>query len=481
MTTLYWFRRDLRLTGNPLLHRAVSDDPCLIPIYVLEDEDAAAWAPGGASRWWLHHSLQALDAALRERGSRLLLRRGAAAQVLAQIAVSAGARRLVFAQRIEPWARRQAQAVARAMAALGVEVIQGPANLLHDPRQLRTGQGTPYRVFTPFWKNLSASLALPAPVAQIGSLSAPRAWPEGDQLAQWQLLPQRPDWSTGFAPQWQPGEAGALARLAHFTQVDMPSYAQHRDFPDSPSTSRLSPHLHFGEISPQQIWRACQAAGASGAASAAWPAGAEKFLSEIGWRDFCAHLLFHEPELPERALRRQFDAFPWIDAPQALRAWQQGLTGIPVVDAGMRELWTTGWMHNRVRMITASFLVKNLLVRWQEGEAWFRDTLVDADLASNAGGWQWVSGCGADAAPYFRVFNPVLQSQKFDPDGNYLRRWVPELAAVPARWIHAPWEAPGLELAAAGVILGRDYPAPIADLAATRARALQAYATLPRA
>ncbi len=461
---LLWLRRELRLSDNPALEAALATGRPVVPVFVLDDESAGAWAPGGASRWWLHHSLAALAADLAARGARLVLRYGRFEEVIPRLVAETGAAEVHAGIPTEPWAR---ETYRRVIAALGpVKLHVHMTALLHHPDRLRTQAGGPYGVFSPFARAFRASRAVPMPVAPPGAIPA---GPEvvSDDLEAWRLLPRAPDWAVGLRAAWVPGEAGAQARLHAFVAERIGQYRGERDVPGVASTSRLSPYLAFGEVSPRQVWHA--------------GAACEKFRDEVLWREFAAHLLWHHPALPEAPLRGEFSAMPWRDDPAGLRAWQQGLTGVPIVDAGMRQLWQTGWMHNRVRMVVASFLVKHLLVPWQAGEAWFWDTLVDADLAQNAASWQWVAGCGADAAPYFRVFNPVLQGKKFDPDGAYVRRFVPELARLPESVIHAPWEAPVLVLQAAGVRLGATYPAPIVDLAAGRDRALQAFAGLRKA
>jgi deoxyribodipyrimidine photo-lyase len=347
--------------------------------------------------------------------------------------------------------------------------------LLFEPEEMRTGAGRPFQVFTPFWKACLAAVEPPVPAGAPDRVAAPDAWPASEVLADWGLRPTAPDWSGGLRAAFVPGEDAAMARLRDFLDGPVRGYRLARDEPGTAGTSRLSPHLHFGEVSPRQVWHAVRASIAAGVVPDSEGAA---FLRELGWREFSAHLLHHWPDLPDQPLRREFAGFPWAPDPALFAAWCRGRTGYPLVDAGMRELWTTGWMHNRVRMIVASFLVKDLLVPWQDGEAWFWDTLVDADLANNAASWQWVAGCGADAAPYFRVFNPVLQSRKFDAAGNYIRRWVPELAGLPDDCLHAPWEASPAARRAAGVRLGDNYPEPVIDHGAARRRALDAYASL---
>lgn len=429
---------------------------------------------GGASRWWLHGSLASLDKSLRALGGGLCLRRGRAPDVLAALLQETGAGAIHMTRGHEPWDAALEAEIASLCQTHGARLEIFSGRLLFEPEAMLTAGGKPYRVFTPFWR---AALKSEAPRAP---LSAPRAMRfahvESEALESWKLLPTKPDWAGGLRASWVPGEASGLGRLHDFIAGSLAAYADTRDRLDLDATSRLSPHLHFGEVSPNQIWHAVTAASATGSSAR----GAESFLRELLWRDFAAHQLFHFPKLATGPLKPEFKRFPWRDDPEALAAWQRGETGYPIVDAAMRDLWRTGFMPNRARMIVASFLVKHLLVPWQEGAAWFLDTLVDADLASNATNWQWVAGSGIDSAPYFRIFNPVLQAEKFDPDGAYVRRFVPELACLKAPVIHAPWRAPPLELAAAGVTLGKTYPAPIVDHDAARARALAAFAAIRR-
>ncbi len=461
---IVWFRQDLRLTDNPALAEAAATGRPVIPLYVLDETGDAL---GGASLWWLDKSLAALDAGLGERGSRLILRRGDPALRISEIIAATGAGAVYWNRLYDRHAVARDSALKSDLKAAGIEVVSCNGGLLAEPWTVKTGGGEPYKVFTPYWRAARAKIepvpARPAPP----TLPAPATWPHGDRLADWGLHPRNPDWSGGFSI-WTPGEDGANTALERFLQRGLADYAQARDRPDVEGTSRLSPHLHFGEIGPRQVLRAAMASGA--------PADqVDKFLSELGWREFNHHLLFHWPDLPTENFKPSFNGFPWRDDPAGLRAWQRGQTGYPIVDAGMRELWTTGFMHNRVRMIVGSFLIKDLLIDWREGERWFRDTLVDADIAQNAANWQWVAGSGADASPWFRIFNPVTQGEKFDPDGAYVRRWVPELARAPARAIHAPWTVDPALLAGCGVRLGTTYPRPIVDHAEARDRALAAY------
>ncbi len=469
------FGNDLRLRDNRALAAAIETGAPVIPVYVLDTAAAGAWAPGGASRWWLHGSLAALAESLSARGSRLVLRRGDLARELARLAQETGAKAVHLTRRYEPWASAQEARLKRSLDAIGVDVKRYGGALLVEPESVRTQAGEPFRVFTPFWRAASAQVQV-RPAAKVpDKLPAPKTWPASERLEDWGLLPAKPDWAAGLRASWTPGEAGAEAALDDFIAAALRSYKEDRDRPDRPGTSRLSPHLHFGEIAPTAVWQALTMAQTVHPELAT---GAQKYLAEIGWREFSAHLLVQFPALPDVPFRRDFQDFPWADDEAKYHAWTRGATGYPIVDAGMRQLRQTGWMHNRVRMVAASFLVKHLLVGWQRGQAWFWDNLVDADLASNAAGWQWVAGCGADAAPYFRVFNPILQGQKFDPDGSYVSTFLPELARLPTEHIHEPWAAPPLVLAAAGVRLGTTYPQPIVDHAEARKAALEAYAKL---
>ena len=472
---LVWFRQDLRLQDNPALLAAAERGGPVIPVFILDEEGEGGWKPGGASRWWLHHSLASLADSLAERGVPLVIRRGASGQVLGELIRETGAGAVYWNRRYEPAVVARDRAIKAALTAEGVEARSFNAALLFEPQTVSNKQGGPFQVFTPFWRH-----CLELPVPEPGSLPAGRLAaaarpPHSLELGSLRLLP-RIAWAGGLSAAWTPGEAAGAQRLRQFVRGPMAGYGDLRNQPGVAGTSMLSPFLHFGEVGPRQVWAAVRALARD---SGVFPPsnGARVFLSEVGWREFAHHLLFHFPATPEAPLRPEFGRFPWSDdaADPRLLSWQRGATGYPIVDAGMRELWASGWMHNRVRMIVGSFLVKHLRISWKRGAAWFWDTLVDADLASNTLGWQWTAGCGADAAPFFRIFAPVLQGFKFDADGAYVRRWVPELARLPNEFLHNPWEAPASVLAAAGVRLGRDYPAPMVDHGAARQAALDAY------
>ncbi len=473
-TALVWLRRDLRLADQPALRAAAAAAERVVPLYVHAPNEADP-APGAASQWWCHHSLAALQAALAAAGSRLHLAHGPTVAALRRWARACGAETVYATAIAEPEAERTAREAAAALAEDGVALRVLPDGLLTDPHAVRNRSGGMYRAFTPFWRTVRGQLEPPLP-APSPHLPPPGPTPEPEPLAALGLLP-RVRWDRKLEPLWQPGAHGAERRLEAFLPAGAAAYSEARDYPAQAGTSALSAHLHFGEISVRRLWHALADAAEQGAAAAE---SVEAFRAELGWREFAYHLLAQEPRLHERPVDRRFAAFPWREDPDGrlLAAWQRGETGIPLVDAGMRELWATGWLHNRARMVVGSFLVKNLRLPWQHGEAFFRDTLVDWDRASNSMGWQWVAGCGADAAPYFRVFNPVRQGERFDPDGDYVRRWVPELAGLPKQWIHQPWAAPADARRRSGVTLGRDYPEPIVDLRESREAALAAFRSL---
>jgi deoxyribodipyrimidine photo-lyase len=455
---LVWFRNDLRLADHAAVAHATANGP-VVALFVLDDETPAHWRMGAAQRWWLHHSLAALDAALVARGGRLVLRRGAAGEVVPGVAREIGAAAVHTLTHYEPWAKAQDAAVARAVTLKRYHGV-----LLAPPASVLAGGGGRYRIFTPWWRKLLEQMPPPRPAPEPGEMTFHDDI-VSDALVDWQLLPTKPDWAGGFA-EWVPGEAGAAARLQAFLG-HAAGYDVGRNLPSIEGSSRLSPHLALGEISVRQVWHAV--------ADAIPAAAAEPYLRELGWRDFAANILDQFPDHGDEPGRAQFNDIGFRDAPDEREAWERGATGYPIVDAGMRQLWATGWMHNRVRMIAASFLVKHLLIDWRVGERWFWDCLVDADLGANSLGWQWVMGSGVDSSPFNRIFAPVTQSAKFDA-AAYIRRWVPELAGLRDADIHAPWEAEPMMLRAAGVTLGRDYPRPIVDHAMARARALAAYA-----
>ncbi|MEO1066188.1 MAG: deoxyribodipyrimidine photo-lyase [Pseudomonadota bacterium] len=468
------FRSDLRVADNPALFQALKGGHSVIALFVLDEESGRAY--GGASRWWLHHSLTALAKRLCELNVPLILRKGPLAQTVQSIATEAGVSALFWNRSYDDVSVAFGRALKAWGAENGMETESHLANLLHEPHATLTKSGGHFKVFTPFWRN---QLSLDAPREPLPSpeSQAPVAdVPASDALADWDLLPTRPNWAKQFPDHWTPGEDGARVRLNRFLETGITLYEEARDMPGVEATSGLSPHLRFGEISPYQIWhrtkRVTEQVGRD---------NSDKFLAEIGWREFSHHLLYHHPALATDNFQTKFNAFPWRDDAETSRllsAWQKGETGYPIVDAGMRQLWQTGWMHNRVRMIVGSFLVKHLLIDWRAGEDWFWDTLVDACPASNSASWQWVAGSGADAAPYFRIFNPILQGEKFDPEGAYVRHFVPELSKLPNKILHKPWSAKPSELDYFGVELGKTYPNPIVDHGAARDRALNAFKSL---
>jgi deoxyribodipyrimidine photo-lyase len=451
-TTLVWFRQDLRIADQPALLAAAARGGAVVPLYLWSPEEEGGWAPGAAARWWLHESLQRLGASLAGLGSPLVLRRGPAAETLVALAREVGADAIYWNRRHEPAAIVVEQDLRGRLAQAGIEARDFQSALLSEPGRLLKADGDPYRVYTPYFRAFNASVEVGPPQPSPRALTAPSRAPASLPLAALGLLPAIP-WHLPLARHWTPGEASAREHLKRFVQAGpLASYAEARDRPDQEATSRLSPFLHFGEVSPRQVWTAAaNAAERAGVPAAEWRSG--KFCAELVWREFAAQMLFHFPAMPDRSRTANFDSLKWRNDPHHFTAWTRGRTGYPMVDAGMRQLWTTGWMHNRVRMVVSSFLVKNLLHRWQDGERWFWDTLVDADLASNALNWQWVAGASPDAAPFFRIFNPESQADKFDPQGRYRLTYVPEAGS--------PAAAP-----------------PIVDLKRSRQQALDAYAAL---
>ncbi|MEL6435657.1 MAG: deoxyribodipyrimidine photo-lyase [Pseudomonadota bacterium] len=466
---IVWFRDDLRVTDNPALNAAAASGRAVVPVFILETTEHHV-PFGGAQRWWLHHSLTSLDASLNALGSRLTLLRGNAETVLSEVVAETDAGSIVWNRRYSRYGIETDTAVKASLKDNGIYAESFGGRLMHEPTQVKSGTGGAYKVYTPFWKAFCATVTPRAPLPAPKAIAAREIWPASSDLDDWRLLPAKPDWSGGLQDAWSPGEAGARDRLEAFIQGGLARYDSQRDLPAVEGTSGLSPHLAFGEISPFQIWaRVDQVADGMPVDEVT------TFRKELVWREFAYHLLVNFTELKTTNYNGQFDQFPWAENDEHLQAWQRGRTGYPIVDAGMRQLYETGWMHNRVRMIVGSFLVKHLLLDWRHGEEWFWDTLVDADPASNTASWQWIAGSGADAAPYFRIFNPITQGEKFDPQGTYVKRWVPELAKMPAKYIHKPWEAPLGDLLAAGVKLSETYPRPIVDHKQARERALDAY------
>ncbi len=475
-TALVWFRQDLRIHDNPALAVALERHETVLPLYVLDVASEGSWQPGGASKWWLHHALADLDQLLNTAGSICLFAKGDSLEILRQLIRETGATAIYWNRRYEPHAIARDSKIKSALKEDGVTVESFNAALLNEPWTINNKSGKPFQVFTPYWKHCQ-TLDVPSVInindkkLESSAATAPlqkKLAKHCVSLEELELLPKI-KWDSGFHDTWEPNRKAGLKRLNAFLTDAVSDYSTKRNRPDIEGTSRLSPYLHWGQIGPREVFAIADRHGLT------QQAGAKKFLAEIGWREFSYHLMYHFPDTPEEPLREQFNSFPWQTNIKLLRAWQKGQTGYPIVDAGMRQLWHTGWMHNRVRMIAGSLLVKHLLLPWQEGARWFWDTLVDADLASNTQGWQWTAGCGADAAPYFRIFNPMTQGAKFDPNGDYVRQWVPELKNVSTKYIHQPWEASSQELQEAGVVLGENYPEPIIDHKAGRDRALRAF------
>ena len=477
--TLVWFRRDFRLTDNPALDYALRQPGPVALAYVYDDHvygnaRPLYWDTGRASKVWLHHTLHVFSQAIAEAGGRLIIRQGWTEETLMELALEVGARRVVWNRLYEPALLLLERRLKRILKSHSITVSTFPGALLHEPDDIHNKQDRPFRVFTPFYRHCQTLEPPAEPAPGVSKLPRYPGAPASESIASLSLLP-RQGWHRGMMRHWQPGFRQAAQQLQKFCGQAIHSYTERRDYPDEAGVSALSPCLHFGELSPRQVWHAARAADSGSLTVSAPVAG---YLRQLYWREFAHHLLFHFPQTALEPMDQRFRAFPWRVEPTWLRAWQRGETGYPLVDAGMRQLWATGWMHNRVRMVVGSFLVKHLLQHWHAGAEWFQDTLVDADAANNTLGWQWIAGCGADAAPYFRVFNPTLQSEKFDPQGRYLRRWLPELARLDDTHIHKPWQAPPVILQAAGVTLDGNWPPPIVDHATARRRALAAYARI---
>lgn len=474
--TLIWFRQDLRLEDNPALDYALKQGRPIVPVYIWETNAKTQYLPGAAQRWWLHHSLKALENSLNDDlGLRLLLLEGKTEEILEKLVSAYQVEEIVWNRCYEPWRVEHDKKLKQFWRQRGLHVESFNSALLLEPWEILNQQHQPFKVYTPFWKTClkqyQPRVLLSKPVSK---RLLPLPHPNLDSSLKFQYLktetwlPTQPNWASDFSTHWEPGEKGAHKRLKHFVKNHLATYAERRDFLDTSTTSLLSPHLHWGEISPRAIWKAILEYQQAHRLSFQC---VEKFLAQLGWREFSYHLLFHFPDLPEKNWRAEFDHFPWKRNAKHLMAWKKGKTGYPIVDAGMRELWKTGYMHNRARLIVASFLVKDLFTDWREGARWFWDTLLDADLANNSASWQWVAGSGADAAPYFRIFNPVLQGKKFDPEGKYIRRWVPELEKLPTPALHDPWECSRQV---------SNYPDPIVDHDQSRLLALKKYQSLPK-
>lgn len=460
-TAIIWFRNDLRLSDNAALN-AAQRHKSIIPLFIYDETLKAEL--GGARKWWLHHAINVLGQNISELGNDLILKSGNEYDTLQSVIEQTCAKAVYWNRRYEPSRIKIDKAIKNDLKNQGVSVESFAGHLLHEPTQLMNKSGTPFKVFTPFWRTLESQVVESSPIPKPDSLPPAANKIESDQLDDWKLLPTNPNWATSIGQRFTPGENAAQSLLGDFLQNKVDRYKEKRDFPAVENTSYLSPYLTFGEISPRQIWSESQTF-----------EGGQSFRRQLGWRDFSYYLLIHNPELKFKNFNDNFDTFQWSHSEELFEKWKKGQTGYPIIDAGMRELWQTGYMHNRVRMVVASFLTKHLLIDWREGEKWFWDTLVDADPANNAASWQWVAGSGADASPYYRIFNPIIQGQKFDPEGRYVKQYVPELANLAAKYIHTPWEAPEHVTLEAGIELGTTYPKPIVDHSFARNRALDAY------
>ena len=468
---IVWFRQDLRLEDNPALSKAAENNARILPIYILDDENAESWSMGEASRWWLHKSLESLNKSLDENLHFFI---GKADEIIPDLIEKTNATGVYWNRCYEPWRINRDKKIKTALLNNNITVRSFNGSLLFEPPNIKKQDDTPYKVFTPFYKKgCLENGPLPRDLLVCPSKLIFEKNIESKKLSELKLLPSI-NWYHNIQNTWSPGEKGAQHRLNNFLKTGIKNYKIGRNRPDKEFISRLSPHLHFGELSPHQAWFSVKELRQSSETKES----IEHFLSELGWREFSNNLLYYWQNLPEINLQKKFDRFPWLDNPKSLECWQRGMTGYPIVDAGMRQLWKTGYMHNRVRMVTGSFLVKNLMLDWRHGERWFWDTLLDADLANNSASWQWIAGCGADAAPYFRIFNPIIQGEKFDPNGDYVREYIPELSTIPTKFIHKPWEAPEEILMVAGITLDKDYPLPIVDLKSSRDRALLAFKSL---
>ncbi|MGI9240596.1 MAG: cryptochrome/photolyase family protein [Verrucomicrobiales bacterium] len=471
MSSIVWFRQDLRLRDNPALAAAIEQGEPVVPVYLWSPGEEGEWSPGAAARWWLHYALEDLRAELENVGSRLIVRQSRdCLKSLRELVDETGARRVYWNRRYEPSAIARDSVIRPALRDQGLEAESFNGGMLFEPHEIANRSGKPFQVFTPLWKHYE-TLAVPTPVeVDLTELRPPGHWPPSEPIEGLNLRPQIP-WDGGIHEHWDPTRSAVLGRLEDIGRDGRAQrYPDDRDIPSIDGTSHLSPYLHSGQIGIREAW-------------ALLGDGEPIRLGlrrQLVWREFAHHLLFHFPSTPAQPLRGEFELFPWREDERALRCWQRGETGYPIVDAGMKQLWHTGWMHNRVRMVVGSLLVKHLLVHWAEGARWFWDTLVDADLANNTLGWQWIGGCGADAAPYFRIFNPIAQGERFDPEGAYVKRWLPQLAKLPSKYVHRPWEMGELELAGAGIVLGRDYPMPVVEHPVGRRRALEAYDELKR-